>query len=103
MLPSDRQLPVEVHGVQTDWDAAEAKVPTAHARPAVVMVVGEAKLCETLTVYVPTPPLIPDTKAVTIVPADTAALASTINDDMNMLPAVTADTVSVVPVMVPVN
>jgi len=37
VLPSARQLPVEVQGRQAAWEPALAKVPTAHARPAVCM------------------------------------------------------------------
>jgi hypothetical protein len=73
LLPSARQLPVDVQGKQTAWEPAPAKVPTAHARPAVYKVVL-ATACDTLTVYVPAPPAVPEVCATTMVSGSTAPI-----------------------------
>jgi len=48
-------------------------VPTAHARPAVYKVVL-ATACDTLTVYVPAPPAVPEVCATTMVSGSTAPI-----------------------------
>ncbi len=67
------------------------------------MLVGDATFCDTLTVYVPVPPRVPEMKAVTIVFAVKLVPLSLTREFMAMTPLAMAETVSVVPEIVPVN
>jgi len=104
VLPSARQLPVEEQGAQAAWETTLAKVPTAQARPAVNMLMEVDTVCDTLTVYVPAPPAVPVSCAVTMVFAATVFAATPLTSEVRaIVPVGVPDTVSVVPEIVPMN
>ena len=75
-------------------------VPTAHDRPAAVMVEPAVTVCDGVTVYVPAPPLVPEINAVMVVPAakpTPESVAPTVS-----APDATAVMVSIVPAMPPI-
>ena len=69
MLPGARQFPVLEHGEQIVAPAA-LKKPMAQVKPEAAMVPLGAS-CAILSIYVPTPPLVPAMNDDTVVPAMT--------------------------------